>query len=602
MVEFDPTPAQQRVIDDADGITVVDAGAGTGKTFTITRRYTELVNRSRVTPEDILLVTFTRTAADEARERIVSTSSASPVALRQAPIDTFHGIAHELLLEYAHDAPTYLGIDERITESTQLLEDQVIEADRFRSFYRQFVAEHPEYRDYFALVSDPTALLSLIRQLCAKGVFPTDDGWYRDGRSVLLGDFDAFQERFHLANQPNEGERGPTQSDLRANLSSYDRNGCYREGAPSKVAIRGESGRKSVDDAWAERAFNEDREELLEFVHDIYFAYLQFATERNYLNFGFLQLFAYVLLVEDHAVREEFRFPYVIVDEFQDTSELQFKLVLLLAGSDTLCVVGDWKQSIYGFQYAEVENIQRFEKRIQQFTAELNTDYERIPFPVDDVTRISLTANFRSTQSILDLAERGLTFPATVDEDPWLDEELIPLDSQVDHGQTQLHAIQSAEQVDAVLSTVRSIVGSSEYEIRQDDGGMREPTYDDIAVITRKRDFGRRLRSRATDVGVPVAYEGGVDLFGTDQGILLLAWLRIVSDTHNRRGWAVVLEEAGYRIDEIERILETGAYPAAFTSFRDELASTDRIGTLAHSILARYGFRDAYADTMIAEL
>jgi len=53
-----------------------------------------------------------------------------------------------------------------------------------------------------------------------------------------------------------------------------------------------------------------------------------------------------------------------MIDEFQDSSEIQFKLALLLADTNNVCVVGDWKQSIYSFQYAAVENITEFESRL----------------------------------------------------------------------------------------------------------------------------------------------------------------------------------------------------------------------------------------------
>jgi len=112
-----------------------------------------------------------------------------------------------------------------------------------------------------------------------------------------------------------------------------------------------------------------------------------------------------VLLCEDESLRDRVSFEYVMVDEFQDTSEIQFKLALLLAGTDNLCVVGDWKQSIYSFQYADVENIRSFEDRIDRFATELNDEQERVGFPVDDVETIELAENYRSTQSILDFSE-----------------------------------------------------------------------------------------------------------------------------------------------------------------------------------------------------
>jgi len=74
MSDFDPNEKQGRLIESTDGLHLVDAGAGTGKTFTVTRRYATIVEQSDVDPADILLVTFTNNAAAEMKERIVSQS------------------------------------------------------------------------------------------------------------------------------------------------------------------------------------------------------------------------------------------------------------------------------------------------------------------------------------------------------------------------------------------------------------------------------------------------------------------------------------------------------------------------------------------------
>jgi len=73
-------------------------------------------------------------------------------------------------------------------------------------------------------------------------------------------------------------------------------------------------------------------------------------------------------------------------------------------------------KSIYGFQYASVDNIRRFE-RLQTYKRELNGDYARVDFLVDDVNEISLVENYRSTQSILDFSGHSLTLPATGSEE-----------------------------------------------------------------------------------------------------------------------------------------------------------------------------------------
>ena len=604
MTEFIPNDRQQELIDATSGIHVVDAGAGTGKTSTITRRYANLLGEAGIEPEDILLITFTNNAAAEMKERVVANCDYSMAALRDAPINTFHGHCHELLLQHGFDAPTRLGIDDRITSSTRLLDNEVLEEDRFREFCTQFTESHPEYHDYFRAVRDQTSLLELIKQLAAKGVFPTADGWYRDGEAYLDGDFEAFKDVFDEVNEPNEGANGATQSDLRDKLSGFERDRCFLPDAPSESELR--DGYPKIDDAWARRAFEEERADLKAFVHDLYFEYVEFALRRNYLNFSFLQMFAFALLCENHTLRESVQFDHVMVDEFQDTSEIQFKLALLLAGTENVCVVGDWKQSIYGFQYASVDNIRRFEERLRAYTEALNDDHERVAFPVDNVTEISLVKNYRSTQSILDFSEHSLTLPATSSEavDETVRDEITSLEANTNRDHSQIAAYTSDNEYEAILDRVQEMVGNDDYAVEDEgeDGDLRPPTHDDITVLTRTRRFGRELQSRAGEFGVPVAYEGGVELFSTEQAVLLLAWLRILEDETSERGWAVVLEEAGYTLDEVKHVLANESYPASMLQFRERLAASETVGTVARRVFDRYGFDDAYADALVAVL
>ncbi|MFP4590895.1 MAG: UvrD-helicase domain-containing protein [Halobacteriales archaeon] len=595
----EPNDAQRRLIRGTEGIYLVDAGPGTGKTFALTRRYVEIVDQPGVAPEDVLLVTFTRNAASEMKERVVTRSSYGMRALRDAPIQTFHSRAHDVLLEHGFDAPTHLGIDDRITRGTRVVEDDLIERAEFGTFLDRFTDDHPEYADLYRVIDAPGSLLGLLNELLAKGVFPTADGWYRDGEKHLDGDFEAFRSLFDDANRPrNDGNK---QSELRAQLSGFGREKCYLPDAPSEFELRGDG--KVIPDAWAAEAFREDRAHLTALVHDVYFGYVEYALSRNYLTFGMLQAFAYVMLCEDHALREALSFEYVMVDEFQDTSEIQFKLALLACGSDNLCVVGDWKQSIYGFQYAAVENIQSFEARLDRFTAELNADADRVSFEERSVERIELVENYRSTQTLLNLAEAGLVVPATggddVDAGAILD-DVVSLHSNKDHEHTRIEAVRHEDEPEVLLTKIQSIVDNDDYTI-EDDGERRTPELGDIAVLTRTKDFGRELLHTAEAHEVPMAYEGGIELFRTDQAKLVLAWLRILQGD-NERGWATVLERAGYALDEIERLLDRDAYPEAMRVFKAELEALETVGSVAEQVLSRYGYDGTYADEVVETL
>jgi len=402
-------------------------------------------------------------------------------------------------------------------------------------------------------------------------------------------------------NQPrNDGSK---QSKLRSSLGSYGRTKCFLPDAPDRSELRGERGSKAVPDEVAERVFAEDRDHLIAFVHDVYFEYLEFALGRNYLNFSFLQLFAFVLCCEDDDLRESLEFEYVMIDEFQDSSEIQFKLGLLLSGTDNVCVVGDWKQSIYSFQYAAVENITEFESRLDRFVDELNEDHERVSWATRPIIDIELVENYRSTQDILDFSEHSLVTPAAstddVDETAVRD-RIVSLSSNASHENSQIEAIQHEDEHEAVLTKIQEIVGNDAYQV-EEDGALRLPEYGDIAVLTRTRDFGRELLSVAEAYGLPMAYEGGIELFRSDPAKLLLAWLRIL-ESDAERGWAVVLEEAGYTLDEIKHVLDSEEYPTNMQAFKSELASLETVGGVAQRVFSQYDYDGAYADVLLTTI
>ena len=117
-------------------------------------------------------------------------------------------------------------------------------------------------------------------------------------------------------------------------------------------------------------------------------AYATYKIDKNYLDYDDLLVFLRLLLDNDE-VRERLsrRYRYVMIDEYQDTNRLQGDIGFLLAKAHkNIMVVGDDAQSIYGFRGSSHENIMAFPERFS------------------DCTVIKLEENYRSTQSILDVA------------------------------------------------------------------------------------------------------------------------------------------------------------------------------------------------------
>ena len=584
MTEFSPNQQQKQLIKNTDGIYLVDAGAGTGKTFTITRRYANILEDQD--PEDIFLATFTRNAADEMKERISSESSYSASKIFDAPISTFHSHCQKILERNGHEAPQILGIDEYLAENLQVMESQIRENQEFQEFISGFKQRHDEHGDFFRIVRDESNLLNLLKSLGAKGVMPERDNWFGDTEKYLDGDFKDFKQLFNEKNKPVEANGGTKQSELRRRLYSYKWKNFSPE-APSVDDIRGGYGTKKVRKDFCQKAFEEDREDLKQFVHDLYTEYLEYCLSRNYLNFSFLMTLTYALLHRKPVIREEESFEYIMIDEFQDTNEVQFKLAMLLADEPNFCVVGDWKQSIYSFQYAAVENILEFQERMEKYCSELNATQKRVCFSNQEVERIELKKNYRSNQRILDESEKSLSLPANSNESPERP-KITSLESEVENDGEVLR-IESEEEIESVLAKIQNLK----------ENGF---DYSDVAVLTRTRGFGLELQQEARKYSIPAAYEGGVELFTTNPAIVLLAWLRILQDRHSRKGWAVVLEEAGYKLDEAEKIVEEGDYPCNMLKFEVELQKTDSIEAVAEKVFQRYGYRNGFTEKIIEVL
>jgi DNA helicase-2/ATP-dependent DNA helicase PcrA len=123
----------------------------------------------------------------------------------------------------------------------------------------------------------------------------------------------------------------------------------------------------------------------------IYKIYQQTCERSGAVDFAELLLRTYELFNEKESIREYYqqRFNHILVDEFQDTNELQYKWLRLLVGNDnTLFAVGDDDQSIYSWRGARVENMQAFER-----------DFKNTKL-------LKLEQNYRSTTTILNAANK----------------------------------------------------------------------------------------------------------------------------------------------------------------------------------------------------
>ncbi len=133
----------------------------------------------------------------------------------------------------------------------------------------------------------------------------------------------------------------------------------------------------------------EDARSSRPLIGDIYEGYAKRCFKNGAMDFDDLLFKMYVLLTHfpEALAKYQGRFHYILIDEYQDTNLAQYAIIKMLAARhENICVVGDDAQSIYSFRGATVQNILQFQD-----------DYE-------DAVVVKLEQNYRSTQTILDVA------------------------------------------------------------------------------------------------------------------------------------------------------------------------------------------------------
>ena len=232
-------------------------------------------------------------------------------------------------------------------------------------------------------------------------------------------------------------------------------------------------------------------------IAEVYQEYEKEMRSNNALDFDDLLLKTVQLFQMNRDVLEYYqeRFRYIMVDEYQDTNNVQFALVSLLAGKyKNLCVVGDDDQSIYRFRGANIKNILNFEKEFQ------NTKV------------IKLEQNYRSTSHILDAANEVIHHnKGRKEKRLWTENEA--------GAKVKLTQLDSAyDEADFVVNAIRS-------EVRSEDR-----PYSDYAILYRTNAQSRTFEEKLVITGIPYKIVGGINFYARREIKDLLAYLKTIEN------------------------------------------------------------------------
>jgi DNA helicase-2/ATP-dependent DNA helicase PcrA len=239
------------------------------------------------------------------------------------------------------------------------------------------------------------------------------------------------------------------------------------------------------------------KEYFLGVVARIYKRYQEKLIANNAMDFDDILVNMVKLLDQNPDVCELYRakFRYIMVDEYQDTNETQYRAVMKLAsGSGNICVVGDDDQSIYSFRGADVRLILKFEK----------------DFPGAKV--IKLEENYRSTKTILDAAN------CVISNNTKRKSKRLRTEGQQGEKIIVMNADTSAGEADFVGRTIKMMVDKGKFK------------FSDCAVLYRMNALSRNIETTLHNLGIPFRVYGGMRFYDRKEIKDVLAYLRLIND------------------------------------------------------------------------
>ncbi len=417
---------QRKAAEKIEGPVLILAGAGSGKTRTVTYRIAHMIKEKNISPLNILALTFTNKAAREMKERaeeLIGEENSYNLV-----VSTFHSFAVRILKTYS----------ERI------------------GYGRNF------------------------------NIYDVDDQ-----KSIIT----KIKKEMNIKDDIAPGR-------IANRISKLKEDGVGLDEVSRQLDLK----------IPANRLF-----------YDIYKKYDEVLKANNAMDFSDLLLNARRLLDDKYVLDIiQNRYQYIVVDEYQDTNNIQYEIINLIAAKyRNICVVGDEDQSIYAFRGANIENILNFEK-----------DYP-------DAYTIKLERNYRSTKRILDTAN-----------------ELIK-NNKSSKGKKLWTEGSEGEKIK--IFNAKTPYDEAEFIVKEIKAKSKSGVdYKDMTILYRTNAQSRVLEEKLLEGNVPYKIYGGMQFFQRKEIKDILAYLNLLNNRNDNHNFYRIINVPKRSIGEktLEKIAE----------------------------------------------
>jgi ATP-dependent helicase/nuclease subunit A len=570
---MDLTPKQSDAIK-ARGSVAVTAGAGTGKTAMLAARFVHHVVMDGFSPLEIAAVTFTEKAAAELRARIRRELAKSIGEERAAETDAAQiSTIHSLAARICRDFYDLAGIpaDFRLLDETDA---ELVLAAWFDEAMASLPTDVVTILGYSwlrsalqVLYKDPPAAATALehgidewRKQIDEQCRRTLDDLKRSecwvfAKKILSQYHGAADDkletvRVNVVNAMADIEAGRNIPAAFDAFEGFRSNGGSAKNWPAGIVeIRGclkdlrEAFRNCREIATLE--IGEADVELsarLEYLRRAFAGMLEFIQsaklDRGVLDFADLEHYA-IKILEHSEARDHYseRWKAILVDEFQDTNPVQEKLLKLLADSGArLTIVGDGKQSIYGFRRADPRVFERFRREIENDVI-LDRTFR---------THRQLVSNLNAIfQHVLGNAHQSLEAErADAPHDgPFVEAHSFDDDAEIAH----LRRIEGK----FIAGEIGRIITNELLVWDKASGAHRSVRPSDIAILSRTRAPLDVYIEELIEAGIPAVNTGGGDLLDTQVAKDVSVLLRFCSDPGDDIALAALLRGPFFAVDDV---------------------------------------------------
>lgn len=527
-------PEQKKAVDTIEGPVLVIAGPGSGKTELLSLRVANILQKTDTLPSSILCLTFTEAAATNMRKRLAQLIGRDA---HRVAIHTFHSFGSEVISqnpEYFYNAAIYNPADQLV--QIQILEDIFAKL----SHSNPLSSYHPEQGYTYLRES-----LSRIDDLKKAGLSPAefelilenDQQFVQAANPIITA---AFEQRISAKTLDRFSQ---TLTELKAIPAKNSPVKNFKSAKETIIESLSEAmqqdGTKPIT-AWKKEFTKKDdkkntvlkdatKTEKLLALADVYQQYQDRLHQLGYFDFSDMVLDT-VSTIEanpDLMYNLQEQYQYLLVDEFQDTSGVQMRLLdnLLDAevneGRPNILAVGDDDQAIFKFQGANIDNILNFHKKYR------------------DPAIVVLEKNYRSTQQILDFVREII-----LQGEERLENLLPEVTKNLISANSELQAGNIVEKV--FTEPLHELIWIAD-QIKKSDANRNE-----IAIISRKHRNLEQVAKVLDYFNIPVAYERKRNLLELDHIKQIIKILSFINNTSQDHHLPTILSFPFWHLDRLD--------------------------------------------------